>query len=911
MAEFSKFSDGTKTLDAKDAKARADIGTLSNLNTTVKTDIVSAINEVDSDVDGTQANLGSLTNLSTVSKINAVSAINEINNNLNSVMSYIGMYGEDIVGLEVDFENYTYKRLSAAIGLNAGTDFNRFDPFGGRRRCNVDDSGTVIAWYGDADYAEDGSNGQVMVYQPKFYYFVAPLKTEPINDAVGGLHMRKAQYFVSANPHKNFKLYPAFYDKNGNEVDFIFLSAYEGSVYDVSAQSYILDDAQTTNFTVGTGDKLSSIAGAKPCSGRTQNLTRANSEIISQNRGDIWHSDTIKAESLNQLLFMIEYGTLNSQNAIGLGVVNKTDDGSTNISEITGATSSLGNTSGMANGTNGLVSVSYRGVENLWGNIWKFVEGLTLWGDGTLRGGQPYICDDYSFVENTKTGYTAAKFTVSNASGYISAFGYDPDFDWLFLPSECIHSDSNYPVGDYAGMTQNLNGYDISLLGAYWSTGVRAGAFYWNLANVTGFRYRAVGARLICVPESIGNDVYGLQVDYENKTFKRLSSATGKTGGSDFSNHTPQSGMRRCNLADDGTVNAYYGDASYTEDGSNGQVMVEIPKFYYRVVPLKTEPIGDSVGGKHLRKANYYISATKYEGFKTHPLFVKLDGTERDKAYVSAYEGCIYDASESAYILDDAQTADFTAATGDKLSSIANAKPASGLTQNLTSANAEILATNRGAGWHCEDIKAASAVQLLFMIEYGTLNSQNAIGLGVVNKPDDGSTNMSEITGATSSLGNSTGMASGTNGLVSISYRGIENFYGNIWKLVEGLNIWGDGTLRGGQPYICDSYAFTEDTKTGYTGAKFTVSNASNYVSAFGYDPDFDWLFLPSECVGADSNYPIGDYSYLASNLNGYHISLLGACWENGVRAGAFYWYLSHGAGDRIRNVGARLMYIP
>ena len=33
---------------------------------------------------------------------------------------------------------------------------------------------------------------------------------------------------------------------------------------------------------------------------------------------------------------------------------------------------------------------------------------------------------------------------------------------------------------------------------------------------------------------------------------------------------------RRCNVLDNGTVSAYYGDINYKEDGSNGQVMVEI-----------------------------------------------------------------------------------------------------------------------------------------------------------------------------------------------------------------------------------------------------------------------------------------------------------------------------------------------
>ena len=497
MAEFSKFSDKTNTYDVKDAKARTDIGTLSNLTTTAKTNAVSAINEVDTEVDGANAKVGSLSNLTTKTKISTVAAINELNSNLTAVMSDIGLLGNDVVGLEVDFENYIYTRLAAADGLTAGSDFNKFDMFGGRRRCNVDDSGMILAWYGDDDYVEDGSNGQVMVYQPAFYYKVIPLKLEDINDGVGGKHLRKARYYISDNPHPGFERYPAFYDSNGKEVDYIFMSAYEGSVFDVSANSYILDDAQTTDFAVGTGDKLCSIANAKPCSGLTQQLTRANAETIAQNRGNIWHIDTIKAESVNQLLFMIEYASLNSQNAIGKGVVSKTDDGSTNMSEITGATSSLGNSTGMASGTNGLVSVSYRGIENFWGNIWKFSEGLTLWGDGTLRGGQPYICDDYTFVENTKTGYTAAKFTVSNTSNYISAFGYDPDFDWLFLPSECVNADSNYPIGDHSNVTSDLNDYRISLLGARWAVGVPAGAFCWALHTGAGNRSRYIGARLL------------------------------------------------------------------------------------------------------------------------------------------------------------------------------------------------------------------------------------------------------------------------------------------------------------------------------------------------------------------------------------------------------------------------------
>ncbi|WP_202946905.1 hypothetical protein, partial [Rhodanobacter thiooxydans] len=81
----------------------------------------------------------------------------------------------------------------------------------------------------------------------------------------------------------------------------------------------------------------------------------------------------------------------------------------------------------------------------------------------------------------------------------------------------------------------------------------------------------------------------------------------------------------------------------------------------------------------------------------------------------------------------DEQIADFNA---DKLSSIAYAKPASGLTQNLTRANMRKLANNRGVGWQISDVLSASVTQMLFIIEYASFNTQANIGLGVVNKAD-------------------------------------------------------------------------------------------------------------------------------------------------------------------------------
>ena len=418
-----------------------------------------------------------------------------------------------VVGLNVDFEKNTFTRLADAETLTAGDDFNDFSAFGGRRRCNVLDDGTITAYYGDSDYVEDGSNGQVMVYQPAFYYKVEPIKIEAQNTGIG-YHLRNVNYYISNYKGEGFKLHPAFYNEAGEPVDYVLLGAYEGCLYDSSENSYITDDSQVMEV---SEDKFSSIADVKPASGSTQRLTRPNVETLAQNRGNGWHSSTVKVASMNQLLCMIEMGTMNFQTAIGLGVVSYTL-GAGNEASNTGATSSLGNATGQATQTKhissdgvetidttaGKLSVSYRGLENPWGNIWGFENGVNIWGDGNMAGGEPYVADDFNFAESKSTeNYESAGFTVSNTRGYISAMGYSTKCDWLFMGSECL---GNYarPVGDYLYTVPNLNGYSRTLLlGAQWSGGTGAGGFYWNLYYSSECSWD-VGGRLVYVPQTAG-----------------------------------------------------------------------------------------------------------------------------------------------------------------------------------------------------------------------------------------------------------------------------------------------------------------------------------------------------------------------------------------------------------------------
>lgn len=429
------------------------------------------------------------------------------------IRAYIGLDNENLVGIQVDYKNKTFKRLAGAVNLTKGSDFDKFTMFGGRKRCNVADDGSIVAWYGDADYKEDGSMGQVMVYQPKFYYLVCPVEYDPIDTGIG-YHLRKANYYVSEKPRAGFRLHPAFYDASGNEIDYFLTSAYEGSIWDADGDAYLLQDEQVMN---AGGDKFSSISGARPASGSAQGLTRTAIEQMAQNRGANWHGDLIKQVSAEQMLMIIEMGMMNLQTAIAQGVVTLPwetgSDKTSSYAAVTGSTSGIGNGTGRAERTttyeggvakeytvDGKTSVCWRGKENFWGNIWKFVYGINIWGNGKMGGGQPYICSDFNFAENKNSGnYEGAGFTATNVEGYISAMGYSTICDWLFIASECT-GNSSLPVGDYTYITQNLNGYRIAPLGGRWTDGGVAGAFSWYLDYGVGRRYRFIGGRLVYIP---------------------------------------------------------------------------------------------------------------------------------------------------------------------------------------------------------------------------------------------------------------------------------------------------------------------------------------------------------------------------------------------------------------------------
>ena len=523
----------------------------------------------------------------------------------------------------------------------------------------------------------------------------------------------------------------------------------------------------------------------------------------------------------------------------------------------------------------------------------------------------------------------AAFSNVDITTGYymrtLGLYAVDPDKGEI-LYAACIETTNNCYMPPYNGVTVSAayiqlyttvgNSESVSLE-------VNPGA-YATIGDI-----QALEAEIADLKALVGytdGDIYGVEVDFVNKKFTRLAGAVNRTPGEGFDGINCFGGRKRCNLTNDGRVAAYYGETGFSTTGkltqavdrnpegtetpdttlqfASGtvvQVMVEQPKFYYKVVPLNVEK---KHKGGITRKVRYYVSDTPKAGFKLHPAFVE-NGNENEKIYVAAFEGSLYDASAAVYILDDSQVADFTA---DMLSSIANAKPLSGLTQSATRANVRKLAEKRGSGWEQAYAATVSASQMLMLIEYASFNMQSCIGNGAVSKTDDGATNMSEPTGTTINLGNASGVAANFNGIQMISYRGEENFWGNIWGWVDGINQYMDATTHEGTIYIAD-HTFTDDIGTGaYEDAGIIAVFGDGYVSAFCYSEKYDWLFIPGELLG-NTALPVGDYCW--NGNTGWRVAILGARWNGGLYAGAFCWALYNASSDRYRTVGGRLVYVP
>lgn len=383
---------------------------------------------------------------------------------------------------------------------------------------------------------------------------------------------------------------------------------------------------------------------------------------------------------------------------------------------------------------------------------------------------------------------------------------------------------------------------------------------------------------------------YGVSWDESANTYKRtVATARFPCGSSPGNAYMPiQADMRRCLLSDAGVVQYYLDPLDSTKKadgtasdltGGDGQVMVEIPKFYYR---------HSYTGTTH----TWEIARGPIAGFSLHPAFMK-NGVEVSHRYIGAYEGSMWDASTSAMVAPADIATDMYAA-GDKLCSLSGEYPKT----NEKRSEFRGMGANRGAGWRQLDFDLNSAVQLLYLIEYGDFDSQTEIGYGRTQLSGGTWVAGSHIgqCGKSNSDGDGTNSVAGNTNNAYMTYRGIENWYGNILKWNDGINI------NNRVPYVSNTDTdFADDTATNYTNLGVTLANADGYQITLA---DIDRGFLPAS-VGADATY-VSDYYYQST---GWRVVLLGGTADGGTGPGAFYVYAGSTASYGGVHIGGRLAY--
>jgi hypothetical protein len=437
--------------------------------------------------------------------------------------------------------------------------------------------------------------------------------------------------------------------------------------------------------------------------------------------------------------------------------------------------------------------------------------------------------------------------------------------------------------------------------------------YYYRVRSYKGTSYSDYSNVLTVVYND--TDWYGIQIDILN------SSPDLTRIGSDMTLHASlpvQSNIKACLLLDNGTVNYYLKSTDWTKkadnsssvlDGTDGQVMIEIPDFYYKVEQ------DTPTTGKHQIK----ICRSSSTGFTLVP-----------KHFVGAYEAAINRSTNKLASVVNSTTTyrggnNTSSWDADTYKTLLN-KPVSNLSRTLFRTYAQA----RGSGWNIESYSDHKWLYWFYVIEYATLNSQKSVditltsegykkgGIGAgVTGLDSGtwsaynSYNPFVKCGASDSLASGSGEVSVASGMGAVSvvrYRGIENPFGHIWTWVDGANI--ESQPSGGVTNIWISDDPTKWNDGGYTGYinRGTAARGNGYAKIIIMGSFAD--IIPTDVAGSSSTFYC-DYYYqtIPAATALYGLSVGGSAYD-GATAGFAYSHTIHAPSTASANIGSRLRFL-
>ena len=328
-----------------------------------------------------------------------------------------------------------------AVGTGSGSSpFDSYMPWMGMEEYNIiNTSGKVLNKKGESGFTRTNISVPVMVKIPEFYYKI---------EKSGSIF----RYYVADGPVDGLSLHPGSGDN--------YLARYEAGEASSGTLGFI----------------LASYSGTTPSVSKTRSTFRD----YARNMASGFQLRDIAAWCAYDLLYLVEYADWEGQKKIAQGLVNNPSVNKT------GLTDAMVYHTGRANSSDNS-AVQYRWIENPWGNVREWVDGINF------QNRTAYICTDPTkYADDTTANYTSTGVTLSSTTGWIKGLGLSTDFPWAYLPNEPGGSSTTYiPDYMYSG-----GGWRVLNVGGSYSKRLNGGQFYFDASNTSSDKNSDLGARL-------------------------------------------------------------------------------------------------------------------------------------------------------------------------------------------------------------------------------------------------------------------------------------------------------------------------------------------------------------------------------------------------------------------------------
>lgn len=273
----------------------------------------------------------------------------------------------------------------------------------------------------------------------------------------------------------------------------------------------------------------------------------------------------------------------------------------------------------------------------------------------------------------------------------------------------------------------------------------------------------------------------------------------------------------------------------------------KIPKVYQKVTDLGNN------------KVQLDLALEPFDGASLHPAFVR-SGSEINHLYIGRY--LAYNSSSKLY-------------------SYSGKTP----TGSVTRANFRVYARNRGTAYSLMKYYDWDLVNKLYLLAFKNFYSQSALGPGLTN-------GNKSSTGGT----NSKSWMHGGDGLTSMSFLGIEDWWGNCWQFID--DFYGNGGV-----YYAGNNTTPTDNSSNKTQIGSGLTSSGYYLTC---KATADGFFL-AETSGGSGSTGLCDYQYYDSGEN---LGDVGGDSSLGSTAGAFTLDAAVGLSASSSRLGARLTYV-